>query len=295
MEHVFGQTMRLEKTSQQGTTYPVSLSRFRDVAYGGKDGVYTGRPTEEYEIYICREGTGTLCVGDNTYTVESGTIMTYRPDEEHVVYTTKLEPYDRYILLLYPSIIANLWDGADTSLLSLFNARERYQRNEIRLPPHEFKRLLALLDKAVSYNEDPGLGADALFFGDVLKILQIVNHGFLEMEKQQYAVHQFPVVNEALKLIDEQFTTLQSVEDLSAQLHISTSYLARVFKRQVGTSVYDYIQNLKFAHSANLLASGSSVTQACYDAGFNSYSHFIQMFKRKYGMTPRKYQKNLEV
>lgn len=285
--------VRLEKQVGNNTIYPFSLSHIREVTYGSGFNFSKRSDIQEHEIYICVEGSATVCIDDATYPVKPGTILLYNPRENHELFTTSLEPYDRYILLFHYSELASLYTGIEDTLLNLFSQRADYQNNLLTIPPHEFQYLITLLDRALSYQSLNNNTQDALLYAQFLKIIHFLNQQYLQSVKRQENSCHFPIVAKALNLIEEQFITLQQVDDLANQLHISTSYLARVFKRQVGTSVYEYIRNMKFAYAVKLLSEGHSVTQACFDSGFNSYSHFIQMFKRKYGMTPHKYQKNL--
>ncbi len=284
--------VRIEKHTNSSTIYPFSLTRNRETTYGTGFN-HSARKIVEHEIYICVEGEATACIGDSTYPVNPGTVILYNPEETHTLYTTSLEPYDRYILLFHYSEISSLWNGAEQTLLSMFSQREQYQKNLLHLLPHEFQHLVTMLEKALSYQSNDNGVDDPLLYAQFLKILHFLNQKYLQNIKNQENSCHFPIVAKALNLIEQQFITLQQVDDLSSQLHISNSYLARVFKRQVGTSVYEYIRNMKFAYAVKLLSEGRSVTQACFDSGFNSYSHFIQMFKRKYGTTPHKYQNNL--
>lgn len=284
-------SVRIEKQVNGSTIYPFSLARTRETTYGTGFN-YLGQEITEHEIYICVQGEATACIGDQTYSVKPGTVIFYAPEENHTLYTTSFEPYDRYILLFHYSELTGLWNGVEQNLLAMFSAREQYQNNILQLQPHEFQHLLTMLEKALSYQSDDSNNSP-LIFAQLIKILHFINQRYLQSAKKQDSNCHFPIVAKALNLIEEQFVSLQQVEDLAEQLHISNSYLARVFKRQVGTSVYEYIRNMKFAYAVKLLSEGKSVTEACFDSGFNSYSHFIQMFKRKYGTTPHKYQKNL--
>ncbi len=293
MSEEFRKCVRIEKQTESGTIYPFSLTRVREITYGSGFNYSKRTDMQEHEIYICAQGEATACIGDATYPVKAGTILLYNPEENHELFTTSFEPYDRYILLFHYDQLLPLWSDIEHTLLNLFSSRENYQNNLLILPPHEFQHLITMLEKALSYQTIGNESQNALLYAQFFKILHFMNHQYLQSAKRQENSCHFPIVAKALNLIEEQFITLQQVDDLATQLHISTSYLARVFKRQVGTSVYEYIRNMKFAYAVKLLAEGRSVTEACFDSGFNSYSHFIQMFKRKYGMTPHKYQNNL--
>jgi len=286
--------MRIAKQRGGETIFPVSLSHFRDDEYG-KDTVLGGKTIAEHEIYICMSGEAVVYVGDNTYTVKRGTILTYKPEEEHRTYVTGLQPYERYVLLFHHDCFAQLWDGAQDNLFAMFSQRENYQKNAIHLLPQDFQQLRYLLERAIGYAVSQNSEKEGLFLIDFIKIMQLLSRGFLSTDLRDGISTRVPVVNMALEMIEKNFCELQRVDQVSGKLNVSDSYLARMFKKQVGTSVYEYILNMKFAHAVKLLGKGYSVTDACFESGFNSYSHFIQMFKRRYGVTPRKYKTNMDV
>lgn len=85
--------------------------------------------------------------------------------------------------------------------------------------------------------------------------------------------------------------TLGDVAQLSGR---SPARLNRDFQRQFGTSPKQYLidARLERAH-ALLLESGMSVTEIANDVGYGNVSHFIKMFKGKYGKTPKKLRQHI--
>ena len=82
-----------------------------------------------------------------------------------------------------------------------------------------------------------------------------------------------------------------TIEDLAEYTGLSASYLSRVFKKETGISVSDYIREKKIEKAQNLLKfCDYSLVEITNYLSFSSQSHFIQLFKNYTGMTPKKYR-----
>lgn len=82
-----------------------------------------------------------------------------------------------------------------------------------------------------------------------------------------------------------------TIEDLAAYTDLSPSYLSRLFKKELGISVSDYIRKKKIDKAQNLLKySDFTPVEIANYLSFSSQSHFIQAFEKMVGMTPKKYR-----
>ncbi len=83
-----------------------------------------------------------------------------------------------------------------------------------------------------------------------------------------------------------------SEEDIAEYVSLSTSYLSRLFKKEVGVTVSTYIAVKRVETAQNMLkySDYSSLDIANYLA-FTSHSHFIAVFKKYTGMTPNEFRK----
>ena len=85
-----------------------------------------------------------------------------------------------------------------------------------------------------------------------------------------------------------------AVEQIAERFYISTGYMARLFKRNLGMTVTDYLSAVRLQHAAEeLRRSDSLVTEVAYANGFASVNAFIKQFREKYGQTPRQYRMNM--
>ena len=68
----------------------------------------------------------------------------------------------------------------------------------------------------------------------------------------------------------------------------------RFFKKYMGTSCLEYIKNLRLEKAAEHFARGTqSVMDTALSCGFGNLSYFYREFKKKYGMTPKKFIENI--
>lgn len=82
-----------------------------------------------------------------------------------------------------------------------------------------------------------------------------------------------------------------TVNDLADYTELSVSYLSRLFKKELGVSVSDYIREKKIERAQNLLRySNYSFIEISNYLAFSSQSHFIQTFEKYVGLTPKKYR-----
>ncbi len=82
-----------------------------------------------------------------------------------------------------------------------------------------------------------------------------------------------------------------TINDLADITNLSASYLSRLFRKELGIAVSDYIREKKIEKAQNLLkySDFTSIEIANYLA-FSSQSHFIQTFEKQVGLTPKKYR-----
>lgn len=75
----------------------------------------------------------------------------------------------------------------------------------------------------------------------------------------------------------------------------SREHTSRCFKKYYNISPSDYVNNLRIEYSANLLTTSNlSVTNICYECGFENISWFYKAFYKKFKTTPLKYRKNMK-
>ena len=83
------------------------------------------------------------------------------------------------------------------------------------------------------------------------------------------------------------------IGDIAASVFLNEQHLMRIFKRETGVSVLEYITGERLAVSKRLLITTAlPVNQVALQAGYENYSYFIRLFKRNLGVTPQVYRQN---
>ncbi|HKD09517.1 MAG TPA: bifunctional DNA-binding transcriptional regulator/O6-methylguanine-DNA methyltransferase Ada [Bryobacteraceae bacterium] len=97
------------------------------------------------------------------------------------------------------------------------------------------------------------------------------------------------LVAKACRLIEESEEE-PSFEELAAQVGRSPSYFHRAFKAATGLTPKDYADAHRAKRVRQGLATGATITEAIYDAGFNSSGRFYEKSASILGMTPSQYR-----
>jgi len=98
------------------------------------------------------------------------------------------------------------------------------------------------------------------------------------------------VVEKACRLI-ENSEDEPSLSDLADAAGLSPSYFHRLFKSSTGLTPKDYASAVRSARVRDSLSMDNTVTEAMYDAGFNSSGRFYERSTNMLGMTPTSYKK----
>ena len=82
--------------------------------------------------------------------------------------------------------------------------------------------------------------------------------------------------------------------DVGDAVGLHSDYANHIFKKAFGTTISDYIAELRIAHAiSKLLTTDMSITDIAYECGFNSTARFNATFYKKKQCTPREYKRRL--
>lgn len=94
-----------------------------------------------------------------------------------------------------------------------------------------------------------------------------------------------------LQYIAAHFSESVTLDEIAAAAHISAREGSRCFKRQLNTTVFEYLLDYRVDRACEMLRGGRTpITEIADRCGFSSPSYFGKVFRERMGMPPREYR-----
>ena len=231
---------------------------------------------EYYELELVLDGGGTYTVDSRTYEIRPGALLfmspasfhdaVFAPDTTIVNIMFDAHMCDSRLLYTLFRDRSHVWEYAEGSGFSFLETVCR-----------ELAQLLENDSKSDIY-------AGALLDSIVGKVMQLTG--------AECTSNSADAIQKAVIYLHSNFTEQITLEAAAAVSGYSPSYFSERFRSYVGTNFREYLINLRFSHAKKLLKyTDMSVTEICFESGFNNYAHFMKSFKTRYKTTPIAYRK----
>ena len=176
-------------------------------------------------------------------------------------------------------------DGAQliARLLETVTPRDAFARPD----PQSREHVLTLcreIETSIAQNER------ALAYAKVIELLSLFQRLYSTSNLLPGVAFSYHTAK-AVQYLEAHYAEAISVQALAEHARVSPSYLSRVFKKETGRGLHEYLNQYRILKAAALLED-HSVTETAYLCGFSDSSHFISVFRRYMRVTPRAYQKN---
>lgn len=110
---------------------------------------------------------------------------------------------------------------------------------------------------------------------------------------QNHSMRSFsPTIQTVVSYIDFHCEEDLSLMFFADMCHLSKAYLSNLFKKETGSTVTDYIHTVRMRKALTLLNGTSfSIQTIASICGYHDLNYFIRVFKKRYDMSPKQYQK----
>ena len=243
----------------------------------------------EYELVFVEAFTGIRHVGQHISTFMESDLVLIGPNVPHL-------NFDYGIETDYHQIVVQL--------------KENFLGDAFKETP-EFSKIYSLFERAylgLSFS-----GETKQIVSEKLRLMQDLSH--FEQLINLLQVFQLLAVSKEITALNEQDTSIKlflddkirmgsvykyihanydkdpDVNAVAANVHLSTAAFCRYFKKQTKMTFTDFVNQYRITQAKTLLIKGLTVSEACYEVGFESLSHFNKLFKKLAGENPSAFRK----
>ena len=235
------------------------------------------------KILLLHSGSGGYMVDGLRYSLEPGDIVLIG---SHCVHRPEFEPgapYERVILYIAPEFLINQSTG-DCNLADCFSGSQGHV-----LRPEKASRKI-LFDLARRLEDE----MSASCYGSEILCNSLLLHLLVEIGRQRSSTGTAPNpvqpgngrIQDILRYIDGHLTEDLTIDHLSERFYLSKYHMMRLFRRETGQSIHNYLSDRRLLYARDMIRSGISATESCFRAGFRSYSSFTRAYAKRFGTTP---------
>lgn len=221
-----------------------------------------------FELIIITEGEMKISVSNRDYYLKQGEALMIFPNQIHSLESTR----SKHILCIF-----------SPRLVEAFNRMTRGKMpidNKFRPSNYIFDNLPKLVsDTTTTFKK-------GLLYSACAEFDEKAAYRDAEPQKEKLLYNIFSFVEESFK----GDCTLAALSKTSGYNY---SYLSRYFKKIVGMSFNNYVNNYRISHACHLLKNtDGTILESALESGFGELRSFNRNFKEILGITPAEYRKN---
>jgi len=242
----------------------------------------------EYELVYIKGATGTRHVGEHISTYEGSDLVLIGSDIPHLNFDYGVQSdYQKVVVHLKKDFVEQHFNHAP-ELMAI-------------------KRLFEKSKKGVAFSGEKQSMIGAKLFElenlpPLKQYLQLIEILHLISEiKSVEILHKKPYLNkysnkeqERLRLIhgfiDNNYHRKIELDEIAEVCFMSKEAFCRYFKKMTQYTFIEFLNRYRISHSKRYLMAGQSVSDACFQSGFQSLSYYNRIFKKVTNENPSKFR-----
>ncbi len=263
---------------------------------------------DEAEIICFFGGDYRLEINMEPFFIRSKCLYFINSGELHSIITEKSGSPEEAAIVFSPQMLSFYsYDAAQTQLIHpLCSSKLRFPR--CLAPEHpafsdiyqSFTDIIQMYIPPDTDMKNPGIqpSMDNLAIqlsvkSSLLRILAVLSAHSLFIPSEKNNNKQVEEIKTAITYIRENYREKIYVRDLASLLNLNEQYFSRFFKKAIGRSPMEYVNEYRIRQSMQLLKeTDHSVTEICLECGFNNLGNFLREFRKYSGTTPLQYKKS---
>ncbi len=248
----------------------------------------------EYEILYVIDGTGTSFVADNIEEFQSGDLVLLGSNLPHFwksgesFYTDENSKIVNYIVVQFSSEFFKEIISEYPEFHLIKELLERSSRG-IRFSPDFSKKFGK---KLIKLTKTKGFQRTLL----LLELLQLLaktdQYKLLAGELYQTEHHDFTSdrLVKIMHFINSSYLKKIELKKVAEVANLHPSAFCRFFKEKSGKSLSEFVSDMRISYACRLVIEAKlSISQICFESGFNNLSNFNRTFKKHTGFSPTNY------
>ena len=251
-----------------------------------------------HELVLVTAGEGRHITPAESYTLSAGDIFLIKPGNPHG-YAVK-QDFALYNILYFPEKLnLPLFDLADEPGFRAFFELEPELRRQFgfrkhfrlgKTPLEELALIAERIHRELETRE-PGhaFRAVSLFMRMIERVSRICSNSALYRENDELFR-----LSEVVSFLEQHRQEPLTIKELSERAAMSPATLNRAFRRAVGKSPLNFLNDLRLSEAQLLLRENPelSIADIAGECGFPDSNYFSRLFKKRNGQTPRDYRRN---
>lgn len=247
----------------------IALARVKGV----NDNMSSSHYHDYFEIYYLEAGTRWHVADHQLHCIDAGELIIFPPYVMHHSYGAEDVAFKRIVAYFTPEVVL----GAE--LLKRISAKVTSYRFDARARSG-IDWLFAEMLRSQQNREE--------FFADELRLL--TNELLIRIVRQEPADTQVERTTRMMAVmgyLHDHHAEQLTLETIAGSFFISTYHLCREFKKFAGSTVMQYLTNVRVGQAQRLLnETDLTITQISKQVGFANVTHFNRVFKQVTAMSP---------
>lgn len=240
-----------------------------------------------YEIYYLVEGNRLILIRDKVYELYAGDLVLLRPNVFHRSMGDC--PHERFNIVFTENTLSEYFTHISSEHLTAC-----FREEFIRLNSNENKCFTSLYERLKKEYE-----TGAPFFVTLAEVLRLLCDASDRKKREPLTAEKIlskgsKKVNLITHYIIENYNSISSIDDIAASCYLNKSYMCRLFKKETGMTVFEYLNQIKIQNACEMMKTNKdSITDIAMKCGFSSASYFSYTFKELMACTPSDFRKRI--